>query len=62
MASVEVCVIYAVRDSGDLPCVQSFESTLKEVVRAKRLSASKMKELTDIALKMMKVRIKASLV
>ncbi|EKM50653.1 uncharacterized protein PHACADRAFT_188192, partial [Phanerochaete carnosa HHB-10118-sp] len=33
---------------------EAFESTLKEVVRAKRLSASKMKELTEIAMKTMK--------
>jgi len=33
-----------------------FESTLKEVVHAKRLSASKMGKLTDIALKSMEVR------
>lgn len=35
---------------------QTFESTLKDVVNAKRLSASKMGTLTDIALKCMKVR------
>lgn len=34
---------------------QTFESTLKDVVNAKRLSASKMSTLTDIALKCMKV-------
>lgn len=35
---------------------QTFESTLKDVVNAKRLSASKMSSLTDIALSFMKVR------
>lgn len=35
---------------------QTFESTLKEVVEAKRLSQSRMKKLTDNALKCMKVR------
>ncbi|EMD39296.1 hypothetical protein CERSUDRAFT_82032 [Gelatoporia subvermispora B] len=34
--------------------VETFESTLKEVVNAKRVSASKMSTLTDIALKCMK--------
>ncbi|KAL6309283.1 hypothetical protein BKA93DRAFT_723768 [Sparassis latifolia] len=33
--------------------LQTFESTLKDVVRAKRISASKMVTLTDIALKCM---------
>ncbi|KAI0923430.1 hypothetical protein AcV5_008981 [Taiwanofungus camphoratus] len=33
--------------------LEAFESTLKEVVQAKRLSASKMEKLTDIALKCM---------
>jgi hypothetical protein len=35
---------------------QTFEATLKEVVRAKRLSASKMNKLTEVALKSMEVR------
>jgi hypothetical protein len=35
---------------------KSFEPLLKEVVTAKRLSASKMSKLTDIALKNMEVR------
>ncbi|PCH36341.1 hypothetical protein WOLCODRAFT_140351, partial [Wolfiporia cocos MD-104 SS10] len=34
--------------------IETFETTLKEVVKAKRLSASKMASLTDIALKCMK--------
>jgi len=33
-----------------------FEATLKEVVQAKRLSASKMAKLTDIAMKSLSVR------
>jgi len=33
--------------------VEAFESTLKEVVKAKRLSASKMTKLTEIAMKNM---------
>ena len=36
---------------------QDFESILKEVVQAKRLSASKMVKLTEIALKSMEVRL-----
>ena len=36
---------------------QSFESLLKEVVTAKRLSASKMNKLTDIALNLMEVSL-----
>ena len=36
--------------------MQEFETTLKEVVLAKRLSQSKMATLTDLALKYMKVR------
>lgn len=36
--------------------IQEFEPLLKEVVSAKRLSASKMTRLTDIALKSMEVR------
>lgn len=42
--------------------MQAFESTLKEVVQAKRLSASKMSTLTDIALKCMEVRVYSSIV
>jgi hypothetical protein len=37
---------------------QDFESTLKDVVNAKRLSVSKMSKLTEIALKSMEVRVK----
>jgi hypothetical protein len=37
--------------------LQLFETTLKEVVDAKRLSASKMNKLTDIAMTCMEVRI-----
>jgi protein NRD1 len=37
--------------------LQDFESILKEVVQAKRLSASKMVKLTEIALKFMEVRL-----
>ncbi|EEB91395.1 hypothetical protein MPER_10247, partial [Moniliophthora perniciosa FA553] len=33
--------------------VEEFESLLKEIVQAKRLSASKMSKLTEIALKSM---------
>jgi len=33
-----------------------FEATLKEVVQAKRLSASKMTKLTEIAMKSLSVR------
>ncbi|KAI0091499.1 hypothetical protein BDY19DRAFT_629509 [Irpex rosettiformis] len=33
--------------------LEGFETTLKEVVNAKRLSASKVKELTELALKLM---------
>lgn len=33
-----------------------FEATLKEVVQAKRLSASKMAKLTDISMKSLSVR------
>jgi len=36
--------------------MQDFESILKEVVQAKRLSASKMGKLTEIALRSMDVR------
>lgn len=36
--------------------LQEFESTLKEVVRAKRLSSSKMQTLTELALKSIDVR------
>lgn len=35
---------------------QEFESLLKEVVTGKRLSASKMSKLTDIAMKYVEVR------
>lgn len=56
MATVEVCKFPVVNHKPALHNAQTFESTLKEVVRAKRLSASKVKELTDIALKTMKVR------
>jgi hypothetical protein len=55
MATVEVCFLCVVQHSYDSCAAQTFESTLKEVVRAKRLSASKVKELTEIALKTMKV-------
>ncbi|GAW00488.1 rna maturation rna-binding [Lentinula edodes] len=34
--------------------IEEFESTLKEVVQAKRLSASKMTKLTELAMKLMK--------
>ncbi|KAJ3759791.1 hypothetical protein EV360DRAFT_81777 [Lentinula raphanica] len=34
--------------------IEDFESTLKEVVQAKRLSASKMTKVTDLAMKLMK--------
>jgi hypothetical protein len=37
---------------------QDFENTLKDVVNAKRLSASKMTKLTDITLKSVEVRVK----
>ena len=56
MATVEVCMFATLNNKPTLHNAQTFESTLKEVVRAKRLSASKVKELTDIALKTMKVR------
>lgn len=36
--------------------LQEFELILKDVVQAKRLSASKMHKLTEIALKSMQVR------
>jgi protein NRD1 len=36
--------------------LQEFEALLKEVVLAKRLSASKMNNLTDIAMRNMEVR------
>ncbi|KAF9073265.1 hypothetical protein BDP27DRAFT_1260564 [Rhodocollybia butyracea] len=34
--------------------IEDFESSLKDVVQAKRLSASKMTKLTDLAMKLMK--------
>lgn len=40
---------------------QDFENTLKDVVNAKRLSASKMTKLTEIALKSVEVRLKVIL-
>lgn len=43
------------------PQSQEFETALKEVVTAKRLSQSKMTSLTEIALKCMEVRPLSSL-
>ena len=59
MSSIEVSATVHSRELDALRFLQNhqtFESTLKDVVNAKRLSASKMSTLTDIALKCMKVR------
>lgn len=40
---------------------KAFETTLKDVVKGKRLSASKMTALTEIALKSMEVRLQCHL-
>ncbi|KIJ65586.1 hypothetical protein HYDPIDRAFT_87899 [Hydnomerulius pinastri MD-312] len=50
MTALEVC-IDALYHLCDCTRSQDFENTLKEVVNAKRLSASKMTKLTEIAMK-----------
>lgn len=56
MATTEVSVSSLAAFCAHFSRMQGFESTLKEVVNAKRLSASKMATLTEIALKCMEVR------
>lgn len=63
MASIEVRSLIHFCNSLSLLCTKkSFEAILKEVVNGKRLSASKVTNLTDIALKIMEVRDKNSLI
>jgi len=54
MASLNVCLNALTVSFIDLH-LQEFESTLEEVVNAKRLSASKMARLTEIAMKALQV-------
>ncbi|KAI0352170.1 hypothetical protein OH77DRAFT_1409911 [Trametes cingulata] len=54
MASIEVNAVRQREGNTDSPSVlQTFETALKDVLMAKRLSQSKMSTLTDIALKCM---------
>lgn len=62
MAPLKVSLEQHMQRSTLLTLVQEFEKALKEVVGAKRVSASKMTSLTESALKSMDVRFHSSIV